>query len=273
MGLFLGLVSVGSTHAEQITRETGNVGAFATVNGVSLSRSQRDSFIKQAGLPDNDTTRTQVENDMISGEVVRQAAEKDKYSDRQEVKAVVEMAKARSESELYLQDHAKIAPIPDKQVKERYDAMIAGAGSQEYNVRVISATDDTAATAVLKQLKQGRSFDDVARQYSVASNRAMGGAMGWVTFKTPVREGQTQGVPFPIAQALEGLKAGEYTQTPIVLGNARVIVKLDDVRPTKIRPYDRVKDELREQMEMVERQQAVQTLVQRLVKEAIVQRN
>ncbi|OMZ50807.1 hypothetical protein AQ862_19710 [Burkholderia pseudomallei] len=224
-------------------------------------------------MPDTDATRAQIENDMISGEVVRQAAEKANYGDRKEVAAIVQMAKAKAESELYLRDNVKVAPVSDSEVKARYDAMVAGAGRLEYKPQIISVNDDATAGKVLAALKQGHSFDDLARQYSVASNRAAGGAMGWVTFKTPVQEGQTQGVPLPMAKAMANLKAGEYTQTAVALGDARVIIKMNDVRPTRILSYDEIKSALRQQLEAAERQKATDTLVQQLLNEATVHRN
>ncbi|WP_080407700.1 peptidylprolyl isomerase [Burkholderia ubonensis] len=273
MGVLFGVHAVAANAQQAASQGKGSADVFATVNGVPLYQSQLDSFIKRSGLPVNDATRTQIENDMISGEVVRQAAEKANYSDRKEVEAIVQMAKAKAESELYLHDNVKVAPILDSEVKAHYDAMVAGAGRLEYMPQIISVSDDATAEKVLAALKQGYSFDDLARKYSVASNRAMGGVMGWVTFKTPVREGQTQGVPFLMAQALANLKKGEYTQTPVTLGDARVIIFMNDVRPTKILSYDQIKGELRQQLEAAERQKATNALVRQLLKEATVHRN
>ncbi|KWF95453.1 hypothetical protein WL93_00115 [Burkholderia diffusa] len=273
MGVLFGLLAATANAQQAASQEKHSADAFATVNGMPLYQSQLDAFIKRSGLPDNDATRTQIENDMISGEVVRQAAEKANYGDRKEVGAIVQMTKAKAESELYLHDNVKITPISDSEVKAHYDAMVAGAGRLEYKPQIISVSDDATAEKVLVALKQGHAFDDLARQYSVASNRAMGGAMGWVTFKTPVREGQTQGVPFQMAQAMANLKAGDYTLTPVALGDARIIIKMDETRPTKILSYDQIKEELRRQLEAAERQKATSTFVQQLLKEATVHRN
>ncbi|XRD86217.1 peptidyl-prolyl cis-trans isomerase [Dyella acidisoli] len=228
--------------------------------------------MRMAGLPDNDATRAALEKQMISGEVVRQAAEKANYADRPEVKQVLTAARAKAVSELYLRDNAKPATVTDQQVKARYDQMAAQAGSQEYKPRVISVADDATAGQVLAKLKSGQSFDDLARQYSQASNRAAGGEMGWVTFKTPVTDGQTGGLPLPLAQAIAQLKAGGYTQAPVTLGTSRVIVKLDAVRPTQILPYDKVKDAIRQQLEASQQQQATDALVGKLTKDAKIER-
>jgi len=125
---------------------------------------------------------------------------------------------------------------------------------------------------VLGQLKSGRAFDEVARQYSQASNRTAGGEMEWSSFKTPAREGQTAGIPLPLAQALTQLKAGEYTRTAVAIGSGRVIMKLDAVRPTQLQPYDKVKDQVRQQLEAAEQQKATSVLVAKLIKDAKIER-
>ncbi|MBM5634372.1 hypothetical protein GSH04_22890 [Burkholderia pseudomallei] len=72
---------------------------------------------------------------------------------------------------------------------------------------------------------------------------------------------------------MANLKAGEYAQTAVALGDARVIIKMSDVRPTKILSYDEIKSALRQQLEAAERQKATDTLVQQLLNEATVHRN
>ncbi|WGS45679.1 peptidyl-prolyl cis-trans isomerase [Burkholderia sp. JSH-S8] len=248
------------------------VDVIATVNGVPLYRSQLDSPTKGTGLPGNDAGRAELENGMIAGEVVRQAAEKAKYGERPEVKQVVDAARARVVSELYLHDSVKPAPVSDQQVKARYDEMVAATGAMEYKPRIISVADGAAAKEVLAQLESGRTFDDVAQQYSQASNRAVGGEMGWVSFKTPAREGQTQGLPLPLARELSQLKVGSYTRTPVIVGSDRFILKLDATRPTKVLAFEQVTGQIRRQLEVVELQKATAALIEKLVNEAKIQR-
>jgi peptidyl-prolyl cis-trans isomerase C len=163
-------------------------------------------------------------------------------------------------------------PISEQQVRSRYDELVAVAGDKEYKPRIIVVADDAAAADVLAQLKSERTFDEVAQQYSQASNRMTGGEMEWSSFKTPAREGQTAGMPLQMAQALAQLKVGEYTRTAIAIGSGRVILKLDAMRPTQFQPYDKVKDQVRQQLEAAEQQKATAVLVARLVKDAKIER-
>jgi peptidyl-prolyl cis-trans isomerase C len=274
IAVLAGILLAGNAVAQQTASApaVNSADVMAKVNGVPLYRSQLDSITRVSGLPDVDSTRSVIENGMIAGEVVRQAAEKANYGERPEVKQALEAAKAKAISELYLHDNVKPSQISEQQVKARYDEMVAAAGDKEYKPRIISVADDAAAADVLGQLKSGRAFDEVARQYSQASNRTAGGEMEWSSFKTPAREGQTAGIPLPLAQALTQLKAGEYTRTAVAIGSGRVIMKLDAVRPTQLQPYDKVKDQVRQQLEAAEQQKATSVLVAKLIKDAKIER-
>lgn len=46
--------------------------------------------------------------------------------------------------------------------------------------------DAATVEAIFTSLKAGTSFDALARQYSVAPSRDVGGELSWVSFKTPV---------------------------------------------------------------------------------------
>lgn len=111
--------------------------------------------------------------------------------------------------QLYLKDNVKPEPITDAQVKARYDEIVASLGKDEYKPRLIVVRDAATAATVLAELKVGKPFDGLARQYSIAPSRDVGGELLWISFKTPVEEGKTSGLPVAIiAQTLAKLPAG-----------------------------------------------------------------
>ena len=274
-GALVGLLVASGAAAQQGTSHTAAIGTatvVAKVNGIVLSKAQLDLAVRFSGLPDNESVRTALTNDLIAGELVRQAAQRANYGERPEVKQAMEMAKARAASQLYLRDYARPAAVSDEQVKARYDALIASFGEKEFKPRVISVKDDATARAVLAELGRGKAFDELARQYSDASNKASGGEMGWISFKTPAQEGQTQSMPLALAQALTKLAAGSTAKDPVVIGDSRLIVRLDDVRPVQIPPYDKIKDQIRQQLEAAEVPKATAAVVDKLAKAATIER-
>lgn len=74
-----------------------------------------------------------------------------------------------------------------------------------------------------------------------------------------------------MAQAIAQLKAGDYTQAPVALGSNRVIVKVDAVCPTQILPYDKVKDAIRQQLDVTQQQKATDAVVGKLTKDAKIE--
>jgi parvulin-like peptidyl-prolyl isomerase len=88
-----------------------------------------------------------------------------------------------------------------------------------------------------------------------------------VRFKSPPQEGQTYGLPLPIAQALEKMQKGKVSE-PIGVGGRWWLVKLDDVRPTKVPTYDESRSSLYKMLSAQELERATGELITRLVKEA-----
>ena len=264
--------------ATGVTAQTTNMdptpnasAVVAKVNGEALMASQVSASLRQAGLPDNETTRTARVNELIAGEVVRQAAEKADYGTRPEVQQAVAQARARAETELYLREHAHPAVISDAQVKARYDEIVASLGDKEYKPRIIVVGDLATANMVSSRLKQGGDFAQLAKEFSLL-NRGTGGEMEWVSFKTPLKGGQTQGVPLPVAQALVALPTGGISQSPIAVASRYVLLKLDATRPTQIPAYDVAKAQLRQQLEAAESRKAISTMVDALLKQAKIER-
>jgi hypothetical protein len=76
--------------------------------------------------------------------------------------------------------------------------------------------------------------------------------MPWVSFATPAKEGKTNGLPLPIAQALTQLPVGGVTPDSVPMGQAgsavRVIVKLDAKRATQAPAFEQAKSVIRQQL-------------------------
>jgi len=246
-------------------------GVIAVVNGVPIAQTQLDLALRASNQPDTPQIRQTLKLELIAREIFRQGAEKAHYGAKPEVQAAMEQAKANAETQLYLKDNIHPELVTDAQVKARYDEIVASLGQEDYKPRVIIVADDTTAATVLTQLKGGAAFDALARQDSVGPTKASGGEMAWVSFKTPVTEGKTQGLPVPVAQALTQLPVGGITPTAIVVGNERVIVKLDAKRPTQVPTFDQAQETVRNQLQAIALEKATATFVGAQMKTATVQ--
>ncbi|OXI69216.1 peptidyl-prolyl cis-trans isomerase [Burkholderia sp. MS389] len=251
----------GAAHAQ-------TAATVATVNGTPITQADVDTLLRASGQPDSPQIRQAIKNQLITRVLVRQAAEKANYADKPEVKAAMQQAKVTAEVQLYLRDNVKPEPVTDEQVKARYDELVAALGKNEYKPRVIVVKDPVAAATVLSELKAGKSFDGLARQYSLAPSRDTGGELPWVSFNTPAAEGKTAGLPLPVAQALEKLPVGAVTKDSIPVDGARAIVKLDAKRPTQVPGFETAKPTLQQQLQAIAAEKASAQMIGNLLRDA-----
>jgi parvulin-like peptidyl-prolyl isomerase len=263
--------SVNNAATPNVTQSALPPGVIASVNGVPIQQSQVDQLIAQAKVADTPTVRANLKNELIARELFRQAAEQKHYDTRTEVQQAMQQAKINAESQLYLREAIHPTPVTDAQVKARYDEIVAGLGKTEYKPRMIQVADDATANAALAQIKSGTPFDAVAKQYSTAANKASGGELPWVSFKLPLEQGKTQGLPLEMAQAIVQLSAGHVTTTPVVINGAIFILKVDQVRPTQVPPFDQAQASIRAALEQTELQKATLQVTMGLIKNAQIQ--
>lgn len=247
------------------------VAVVASVNGVAIAQSALDNAVKQArgrGLPDTPELRATVRSQLIAKELLRQAAEKNNLAADPEVQAAANDARDTAMLQVYLRNAVKPRPVRDADVKAYYDRVVAALGPQEYKTRMIQTLDEASANLALAEIKTGKSFAETAKQFSKAQSAVKGGALDWVSFKLPLVEGQTQGYPLPLAEKVLALKPGMVTAQPVHWQNAWYVVKVDEVRPTVIPDFEKVKPALKQTLVQKEIERASTELVAGLVKNA-----
>lgn len=240
----------------------------ALVNGHAISKVQLDNAVLVTGKPDTPALRKMIKGQLIERELVRQQAEAERYDLLPEVQEAMRTAKIDSEIEHYLRDHVHAAPVGEEELRARYDARIAELGPKEYKTRILIIGDDAIAATVAKALRAGVDFQELARRYSLAPNKNQGGELPWLNFKSDPVDGQTHGLSLPVARAIIRLSPGEMTYQPIAVGEARVFVKLDNVRPATAAPYQTMKPLLQRELERKVREQATAQLLRKLADRA-----
>ncbi|UQO39243.1 peptidylprolyl isomerase [Burkholderia cepacia] len=250
-------------------------GAVATVNGTPITKAEVDAVLQASRQPDTPQFRQAIKNQLIARVLIQQAADKANYGSKPEVQAAMQLAKSTAETQLFVRDNVKPEPITDAQVKARYDEIVASLGKDEVKPRIIVTKDAATAVTVLAGLKAGQSFDALARQYSQAPTAAAGGELPWVSFKMPVTDGNTQGLPLAVAHAITQLPAGGVTSQSIAIGNdvngPRAIVKVDAKRPTQVPSFDAAKATIQQQLQALALEKATANFVGGLMKNAAIQ--
>ena len=140
----------------------------------------------------------------------------------------------------YLQQH----PVTQAQIQARYDAERNAYGPIQVHVAQIFVGSKGAAEDAIKRLRAGRSFADVARKMSrdIATAKN-GGDVGWVS---------PNQLLVPIRLALEQMKPGEYTATPVRSARGWHVVELEGRRPAPFPTFDAAKVRIEQQLQKEE---------------------
>ena len=247
---------------------------IATVNGVPIKPALLQQALQQAvaqGRPDSPQLREAIAGQLIARELLVQAAAKQGLDKDPEVLAIAEEAKRSAMIQRYMRRIVKPKPVTEEQVKAHYEKVKADLGTKEYKLRVMLLPNDVRAKEVRGELTKGKDFAQLARQWSLAPSATRGGELQWVSFKSPPREGQTSGLPLPIAQAVEKLQKGKVTE-PIGIQGKWWLVKLDDVRAVKVPAFDQARQEIYNMLTAQELERATAALMQQLSQGATITR-
>jgi peptidyl-prolyl cis-trans isomerase C len=245
---------------------------LATVNGVSIPQSLLEQTVKQAvtqGNPDSPQLREALKSQLIARELFLQEAAKQKLDKDPQVLAVVEEAKRNAMVQRYLQSQVQLKQVSEDEVKAHYEKVKAGLGAKEYQLRAMMLNTGQRAKELRDQLAKGKDFAELAREWSLAPSATRGGELGWISFKSPAKEGETQGLPLPLAQAVEKLQKGKVSDALEVQGRWW-IVKLEDVRPVKVPSFDQAKPGIYRLLQTKEAERATAELVGKLSKSAAI---
>jgi peptidyl-prolyl cis-trans isomerase C len=257
-------------HAAAFAQEADK--PVAVVNGVPVERQAFDQALQQAikqGNQNSPQLRQRVRDQLIARELFLQQARSRNLETDPQVQAVVEEAKKNAMIQRYLKEAIQPKPITEDELRDQYEKTKARFGPKQYKLRVIQLATQDKAKQLRAQLKKGASFADLAQQESLSPSAQRGGELEWMTFKIPAQEGETAGLPLPIAQAVEKLAKGAISE-PVEVKGMWYLVKLDDVRPTQVPTFEEARAQLLDAMNARELDRATTELVQKLVKEATI---
>ena len=223
----------------------------AVVNGVAIPQERVEMNVKGAvaqGRTDTPELRKAIRDDLISREVMAQAAVKNGLDKNVDVVQQMEMARQSVLVNAFVQDYLKKHPISDEQLKQAYDNLKAKLGDKEYNARHILVKTEAEAKDIIAKLNKKAKFEQLAKQSIDTGSAEHGGSLGWTVPKNFVE---------PFANALLNLKKGEYTKEPVQSQFGWHVIRLDDVRPLKVPAFDELKPQLQQRLQQQELQKAI----------------
>ncbi|MCL2760332.1 MAG: peptidylprolyl isomerase [Desulfuromonadales bacterium] len=240
---FAGCNSKTPEGGEKSASETKNASAvLAEVNGTNITV---EDFQKEVNnlppylkpMTDTPDGKRELLDTMIIRELIMQDAKKMGIENTPEVKAQLEDARRRIIVQAYIKTRVeKEATISDEELKKFYDANKDKfkTGAQIHASHILVQTEQQAQD-ILAQLKNGASFEDLAKKYSIDGSAQKGGDLGWF--------GKGAMVP-AFEKVAFGLKVGAISNI-VKTQFGYHIIKVTGERPAGIRTFDEVKDQIR----------------------------
>jgi peptidyl-prolyl cis-trans isomerase C len=208
--------------------------AVAVVDGTSISREAYDDYLKGLlrGKPLTDVTadeKSQVLDQMINMQLIATQAEKDGLDKDPEVATRVALLRTQILADAAAQKYVKSNEPSDQELHAAYDA---ATDKTEYHASHILVPTKEKADQLIKKIKGGAKFEDIAKAESTDNSKTNGGDLGWFTTARMVK---------PFGDAVKGLKKGEFTTDPVQTQYGWHIIKLADTRDA---PFDQMKAQL-----------------------------
>jgi peptidyl-prolyl cis-trans isomerase C len=206
----------------------------AIVDGTPISRDAYDDYLKGLlrGKPATDVTaeeKNQVLDQMINMQLIAAQAEKDGMEKDPDVATRVALLRTQILADAAAQKYVKNNEPSDQELHAAYDA---ATDKTEYHASHILVPTKEKAVLLIKKIKGGAKFEDVAKAESTDNSKANGGDLGWFTTARMVK---------PFGDAVKALKKGEVTPEPVQTQYGWHIIRLDDTRDS---PFDTLKPQL-----------------------------
>lgn len=213
--------------------------SIATVNGKAIPASRANAIVKQLvahGQKDTPELRGMIKNELVMREILLQEASRKSISNSADVKIQLENARETIIINALRADFVKKHPSKDSEIQAEYDQYKKLVGDTDYHVRHILVPTEAEAKEVIAKLKDGGSFEDLAKEKSKDTGSAQkGGDIDWGNPGKYVK---------PFSDAMVKLSKGQYTETPVKTDFGYHVIKLEDTRPSKFPALEDIKPQV-----------------------------
>jgi peptidyl-prolyl cis-trans isomerase C len=216
----------------------------AIVNGKPVPKSRLDALIKQANRAGQQVApemMQQARDQVVLREIFAQEATRLGLAASADYREAMEIARQSILIRELFEDFKKKNPVGDEEAKAEYDKFKAQASGTEYRARHILVEKEEEATALIKQIKAGGKFDELAKKHS--KDTGSGEKGGDLDFAKPDNY-----VP-EFGKAMVALKKGEMTEAPVKSQFGWHIILLEDTREAPFPGFDDVKGQLKQRLE------------------------
>ena len=197
--------------------------------------------VAASGRPVDDQVRAQLKEEVILREIFMQEAQKRGIGATDDYKNQMELARQTIMIRTLFADYQKKNPVTDADVQAEYDKFVAANGGKEFRARHILVEKEDEAKAIIKSIKGGAKFEDIAKKSSKdPGSGANGGDLDWAAAASYVTE---------FSEAMVKLDKGQMTEEPVKSQFGWHIIRVDDVRQAQLPKLEDIKPQISQQMQ------------------------
>jgi peptidyl-prolyl cis-trans isomerase C len=219
---------------------------ITTVNGKPVPKARVDMLVNQAkranpgqAMPPEMEQRAR--DEVVLREIFAQEATRLGINASPDFRDAMEIARQSILIRELFEDFRKKNPVTDEEAMGEYNKFKAQSAGTEYRARHILVEKEEEAVAIIKQLKGGAKFDELAKKHSKDTGSAeKGGDLDFAKPESYVPE---------FAKALAALKKGELTDAPVKSQFGFHVILLEDTREAQFPAFDDVKGQIKQRLE------------------------
>ncbi len=212
----------------------------AVVNGKSIPKAKLDKMLESTGQANNPELRERARDMLITRELISQEAMNRGVFANPAIQDQLEEARLNILVGAVFDDYIKRDGVSDSELKVAYDQVKGQFEGKEYKVRHILVEKEADAKSIIAKLKAGEKFEELAKANSKDPGSAVkGGDLDWMSPQSLVPE---------FSKAMVALPKGQLTEKPVKTQYGFHIIRVDDVRESKVPTMAELKPQLIEMM-------------------------
>jgi peptidyl-prolyl cis-trans isomerase C len=193
--------------------------------------------VMKEGIEVTDDMEKNIVKRLIDLELIYQQAKKEGLTSQTEFLSKSELAFKELIYTTFLQNFIKQNKITKNEIKASYDNLVSNFNKNDYKARHILVSTKNKANSIIKSLKKGGDFKELASLNSIdKESKNNGGDLGWFAADDMVES---------FSNAIKKLSVNEVTNIPIQSQFGWHIIQLNEIKPSLPPPLDEKIDDIK----------------------------
>ncbi len=258
-------VSVAKTEAKTDQAKMSADAVILKVDGTEIKKAQVmtawNSMFPKDRAPDFDTIQPNIRDNVLRGvateQLIYKKAAASGIEDSPEFKAKLDMVKQKIITQTFLEKEAN-SRVSEADIRKRLDAENAKLkDKKQAHARHILVKSKEEAQDIIKKIKAGSSFEELAKKLSVDTGSGLkGGDLGFFTADAMVPE---------FSKAVFAMKIGQISD-PVETSFGWHVIKLEELKPVALMTFEAAKESIGNEL----KSKALETYVDEVVGKATI---